>query len=42
MVQFRVLELTLSFSSHFTLPELTLYVTDLHEIKRNIYVLKIL
>ncbi len=23
-------------SSHFTLPELTLYLTDLHEIKRNI------
>ncbi len=30
MVQFRVLELTLSFSSQFTLPELNLYVTNLH------------
>ncbi len=32
MVQFLALELTLSFSCHFTLPELNLYVAYLHEI----------
>ncbi len=30
MVQFSVYELTFLFSSHFTLPELNLYVADLH------------
>ncbi len=33
MVQFHVLLINFVIFSHFTFPELTFYVTDLHEIR---------
>ncbi len=35
MVQFRVLELIFTYLGNFTMPELSLYLFDLHEIKNN-------